>query len=65
MNIPAKVRGWLYILLAVFAVVLAAGIVLFGWVTQDQVMEVVAVAAALYAAFIGLLARLNLSDPKR
>jgi hypothetical protein len=64
MGISSQVRGWLYVLLAVFAVVLAAGIVLFGWVTQDQVLEVVAVAAALYAAFIGLLARLNLTTDK-
>lgn len=63
MNIPAKVRGWMYILLAALAVGLAVGIVLFGWVTQDQVMEVVTVAGALYAAFVALLARLNLSDP--
>ncbi len=57
----SKLRGILYIGLAVVAVILAIGIVLFGWVTQDQVMQVIVTAGALYAAFIGLLARMNLT----
>lgn len=67
MNIPSKWRGYLYvvnIVAAVLALVLGVGIVLFGWVTEEQVMGTLAVAYGVYSAFIGFLARLNLTPPE-
>lgn len=66
MEIHSKWRGYLYIgniIVAVLAVVLGVGIVLFGWVTEEQVLGILAVAVGLYNAFIGFLARLNLTPP--
>lgn len=62
----ANVRGWLYVLqiaAAVAAVVLAVGVVFFGWATQEDILLVCTVAAGLYVGFTGLLARLNLTPP--
>jgi hypothetical protein len=61
MLISEKWRGILYIALAVIAVVLAVVVVFLGVITSDQVLKAVEVAALIYAAFIGLLARVNLS----
>lgn len=60
----SKIRGLLYVLQVIAglaAVILAVGIVLFGWVTTEQVLAICTVAAGLYVAFTGLLAKLNLS----
>ena len=65
MQIPAKVREWLYVILAVVAAVLAVVIVFFGWITTDQIKEWAAAAVALYAVFCGVLAKLNVTpDPR-
>lgn len=66
MEIQSKWRGYLYIgniIVAVLAVVLGVGIVMFGWVTEEQVLGILAVAVGLYNAFIGFLAHLNLTPP--
>lgn len=63
-SITAKWRGALYVLqvlAAVAALVLAVGIVFFGWATQEQVLAVVTIAGALFVAFTGLLAKMNLT----
>lgn len=58
--LSAQVRGYIYIALAVLAIALAVVVVFFGHlVSQEQVLETVTVAGALFAAFCGLLARLN------
>lgn len=61
MTIPSNVRGWLYVLLAVVALVLAATIVVSGVISKDQVLGVLELTVVLYAAFIGALARINLT----
>lgn len=64
MVVSSKLRGYLYIAnigIAILALILGAGIVLFGWVTEAQVLGVLAVAWSLYNTFIGYLARLNLT----
>ncbi len=54
-----NVRGWLYVALMVVAVAVAIAVVFFDAITADQVTEAVAVASAVFAALVGLLARLN------
>lgn len=64
MNIPSAWRGYLYIVniaLAVLAVLAGLGVVFFGWFTQEQVLGVVTIATAVYSAFVGYIARLNLT----
>jgi predicted membrane channel-forming protein YqfA (hemolysin III family) len=63
MKIPAKVREWLYVILAVVSLALAVVIVFFGWVTTDQIKEWAVVAVSLYAVFCGILAKLNVVKP--
>jgi len=60
MNIPAKYRSMLYVALMVVALCVAAAIV-FGFVTQAQVLAVIEIGTMLFAAFVGLLARLNVT----
>jgi hypothetical protein len=59
MNIPAQVRKWLYIILAVASAAVGVVIVFFGWITSDQIKEWAAATVMLYAMFCGVLAELN------
>jgi len=64
MNIPAKYRGWLYIVGVVVSIALGV-LVALGIVTQDKVTEIIAVVLAVWTAVTNALARLNLSaDPE-
>lgn len=64
MSIPARYRGWLYVLGIVISVALGV-LVALGVVTEDKVTEVIAVVLAVWAAITNALARLNLSaDPE-
>lgn len=61
MNVPTNIRGYLYIAAAILAVGFGIAVAC-GFVTQDIIVRAVVVAGELFAAFTGLLARLNLSD---
>lgn len=61
MNIPAKVRGYLYVGLAVLAALVAVTIVFLDWTTATEVKEWAGVAVSLYAVFVGTLAKLNVT----
>lgn len=57
-------RNTLYVVavaMAVVSVVLAVGVIFFGWFTEDQVFAVIALALSIYQAFIGALAKANIS----
>jgi len=59
-----NLRNWLYIgavALAVISIVLAVGVIFLGWFTEAQVFAVIALALAFYQAFIGALAKANLT----
>lgn len=63
-DIPSVVRGNLYtlnVVVAVISLLLGIAIVVFGWLTEEQVLGVVAIAVGLYNAFIGFLAKAHLT----
>ena len=59
-----NVRNWFYIgaiALAAVSVLLAVGVIFFNWFTQEQVFAAIVLALGFYNAFIGALAKANLS----
>ena len=60
MVLSSKVRGILYVI-SVVAAVIVGGLVVVGVVTQDTVIETIMVVEAIALALQGLLARLNLN----
>lgn len=60
-----KLRNLFYVgavLLAVISIVLAVGVIFFNWFPKEQVFAAIALALAFYQAFIGALAKANLSQ---
>jgi hypothetical protein len=60
MNIPSKVRGWLYVATIIAALVLAV-LTVIGIVGENQIVQVVSITLDLFVVFTSALARLNLS----
>lgn len=60
MDIPARCRGWLY-LAGVVASVAIGVLVALGVVTEDKVMEIIAVVLAVWTAVTNALARAHLT----
>ena len=61
MNIPSKVRAAIYAIALALVVFMAVAVVLFGWVTQEQVVRIVELATLFFGGVAGLLALVNVT----